>query len=590
MARSCGIRIGPRRFELIVLDGNPKKHKITAYKWGEFPLGGDDPLHDAAQVLKEAAKAHDIPRENVGISIDTGLGAFRRVKLPFSDESKIEQVLKFEIESQLPQWNIDDVIVDHHILNATETESELLVSALPKEDLGVVLDICSEAGIEPLDAEFETTAMVNAAMMADMCHIDDAQLLVHIGETSTSVVVMDSGEVRDMRVIHLGALTHEAVQAPAPAPVEPNEEGEDADGEAREATAAPVPEPSIDATEALRRTEQAIKRIRRELGRTISASGTIHKIEAIYVCGLELPGMIGSDVLDVPVYAFDCFDEDGGQPAEGFGVLVAAYGVAIGKLGAAAIPASLRREEMRFTGAMERIEFPLAVAALLLCFSLGVVNILQFSEHKAHTKSALRWLRSSNNFMVGTPSEGQAGALSPVPDKIREYHKLVKDKVDPIRTPIESLYYVKGTLSNMVKDLRKDMGQDGAIKQPQSAFVGSCLVLGVLEDNGASWRSSLRSVKAEYFRGKQGKGDNVMVTIDVTFFADNPLTATQDQEDFIAKLSDQPWYIKHRLTKSESLENGLGVYIPNMQITVDVDVYYESMKDGKDKDKEGEQS
>ena len=30
MARSCGIRIGPRRYELVVVDGSPKKHKISA--------------------------------------------------------------------------------------------------------------------------------------------------------------------------------------------------------------------------------------------------------------------------------------------------------------------------------------------------------------------------------------------------------------------------------------------------------------------------------------------------------------------------------------------------------------------------------
>ena len=38
MARSCALRIGPRRFELVVLEGSPKKHKITAYYAGEFEL------------------------------------------------------------------------------------------------------------------------------------------------------------------------------------------------------------------------------------------------------------------------------------------------------------------------------------------------------------------------------------------------------------------------------------------------------------------------------------------------------------------------------------------------------------------------
>ena len=37
MARTCGIRIGPRRYELVVLDGSAKKHRIVAFQTGEFP-------------------------------------------------------------------------------------------------------------------------------------------------------------------------------------------------------------------------------------------------------------------------------------------------------------------------------------------------------------------------------------------------------------------------------------------------------------------------------------------------------------------------------------------------------------------------
>ena len=47
------------------------------------------------------------------------------------------------------------------------------------------------------------------------------------------------------------------------------------------------------------------------VGVTLSGARTIHPCDAIYVCGLELPGLIGSSVLDVPIYVLDCFDEDG---------------------------------------------------------------------------------------------------------------------------------------------------------------------------------------------------------------------------------------------------------------------------------------
>ena len=51
MARTCGIRIGPRRFEMVVLDGSPKMHRIVAYKSGEFPTGGADPEGEPGAAL-----------------------------------------------------------------------------------------------------------------------------------------------------------------------------------------------------------------------------------------------------------------------------------------------------------------------------------------------------------------------------------------------------------------------------------------------------------------------------------------------------------------------------------------------------------
>src|SRR5882672_9658178 len=182
MARSCGIRIGPRRFEIVVLEGSAKKHRITAFKSGEFPQGGEDPTADAVAALKAAIKEHNIPLDATSIAVDTGLAAFRTLKLPSLDDSKVEEIIKFEVESQLPQWNIDDVVIDFLVLDRTEQETSLLVTAVQKGTLQRELDVCARAGVEPLEAELEATAMVNAALGADICHVDDAQVLLHIGE------------------------------------------------------------------------------------------------------------------------------------------------------------------------------------------------------------------------------------------------------------------------------------------------------------------------------------------------------------------------------------------------------------------------
>ena len=62
MARSCAFRIGPRRFELVTLDGSPKKHKITAYYAGEFERDEDgDSIPAKAAALKKEEGMQLIP-------------------------------------------------------------------------------------------------------------------------------------------------------------------------------------------------------------------------------------------------------------------------------------------------------------------------------------------------------------------------------------------------------------------------------------------------------------------------------------------------------------------------------------------------
>lgn len=560
MARSCGLRIGPRRFELVVIDGSAKKHKITAYMAGELPRVGEDPIASAAAVLRDAARVHNVPRDNVGVAIDTGLAAFRMLKVPFADKGKIEEVIKFEVESQLPQWNVDDVVVDFQVLDSTEGASELLVTAVPKTDLRTVLSICEKAGIEPLEVELETTAMVNAAMTANICTPENAQVLVHIGETSTSVVVMDGGKVREMRAIHIGALSHEFPAVPA--------EGE-TPAEGEPAPAVPV-DAVQDPVEIQRRLEQAIKRIRRELGRTVSAARTVHPIDAVYVCGLELPGLAGSRILDADVRVLDVFEADGGQPAQGFGPLVVPYGVAVRQLGGGVLRPSLRREELHYSGAFERVELPLAVVALLVITFLGVWFIFLFKQKQVLDQKQLSfWRESARMYLLGEPAKGRPGYLQHPSERVADYLKNW-DK-DTERNKFDQLRRVTALIQDDVKKLEKDLGQDAEIKQPQSAFVGMTLVMDVLQKQWTDTvRPSMRSVQATYQAGRSGKPDHVKVDLNMSFLSNDSVTATQAFDDFTRDVHAQPWYLDFVSKTSDPVEGGKGIYLSNVSIDVDV--------------------
>jgi Tfp pilus assembly PilM family ATPase len=563
MARSCGIRIGPRRFELVVLEGSPRKHRIVAFTTGEY-LAGDE--GDAGEALEDAVRAHGVPLDNVSIAVDSGLAAFRSLRLPMTDDAKIEEVLKFEIESELPQWNIDDVIVDFLVQQRDEKSSELLVTALRKEDLRGVLDVCADAGFEPQEAEIEATAMLNAAMTADICHADDAQILVHIGEASTAVCVVDGGRVKSIRAIHIGALSHD------PAEAEGAPSGEADDGQ----EPPEPPSPEIEAEERERRLEQVVSRIRRELGRTLSAARIENPVEAIYVCGWEVPNLIGTTLDEVPVYELDVFEADSGQPAEGTAPLVVAYGVALRQLGGGRIASHLRREELRFTGTLERIELPLAVAGLMLTTLLGVFVIFEQKLYQKRAQDVDLWLQSAVNFMYGDPKKGTARNLEYPWDTIKSY-------VEKIREAPEQLEHTKeeqlGQLQRMIElevrkldeDLGNDLGSDSGLGQPQSAFEALTLVVGVIGELGPeAGRVAIRKASSRTLTGSGTGKESVEVQLDLSFFADNVVEATGHYEAFRGALDGKPWVSEVAARGTSEFEDGLGVYTDGMRIVCDL--------------------
>lgn len=578
MARSCGIRIGPRRYELIVLDGSPKKHRITAFKTGEFPRGGENPAAEAAAVLKAAAKECNVPSDNVAIAVDTGLAAFRTIKMPDLDESKIEAVLKFEVESELPQWNIDDVIIDFLKIDAASGETSLLVSAVPKADIAREIDVATRAGLEPLEAELEATAMINAALASEICQVDDAQVLVHVGEVSTALVVMDGARVRTMRAVHIGALSHEPALAEAEA--EPAAEGE----AAREPIAAGESGEDRD-----RRMDQVASRIRRELLRTISGARTANAFEAVHVCGWTLPGLVGSTIEGVPVVELDVFEEDSsdiGKPVEGAGPLVVAYGVALRLLGGGSVLGRLRREELRYSGTFERIELPVAIGALLLVTLLAVFNIFELKQVWLRTDDVNLWRVSTNNFMLGDmrakpPSKGN---LDPVPDEIGRYLERMRaenetdaagnnPEQDEDRTRLEQIQYVRNVLRNEVLKLDRELGNTGEITQPQSALEAGTLVLATLTElDEAEGRPALRRIDSQYQFARSGGTDTVQVVLDLTFYADDAVAATRNSERYTQLLRDKPWVVRVETRGSKEFAEGdvTGITLDGFTVVCDL--------------------
>jgi hypothetical protein len=567
MATGCGIHVDERTWRLVVLEGGLKKHRITARASGEIPPG-PDPVTALAEALRAAAKQHRLRVENVGLVVESGQAAFRTLTLPFDERAKIEAVLRFEIENELPQWSIDDVVVDYLVTQSKPgVQSDLLVTAIPKDRLRRHLQACELGGLEATEAELDGSALFNAAHEAGRLDASAAQILVHVGDASTTVVLADGGRLHSMRAIRAGAFP----PAPVPGTGDAAEDAGSDEAASSTATAGSAVDPE-------KRLAETVQRIRRELLRTLSGAQTVNPIGAVYLAGHELPGLTDATLLDVPVERLDAVPNEGASAD--VQAYVIAYGAALRQLGDVPLQAHLRREDLRFTGTFERLELPLAVFSLLL-FTLLAVRLIVINKQLlwrdegdlavAQGEGDLQiWLEASNGFMFPNPEDLYSGRLKNPPEAIRKYARDAEQGLDEQRTKFEELREIERLLKIEIDKLRKDLGEVSEIIQPQSALRGATLVMSTIDALGEQvGRVGVRDLAADYVHSSGGKEDHVQVKLTLDFLAADDVVATKHYSALMNALESAYWCKELERKATKVLEVG-GVYVEGLSILVDV--------------------
>ena len=311
-------------------------------------------------------------------------------------------------------------------------------------------------------------------------------------------------------------------------------------------------------------------------GGTLSAARTDNPIDAIYVCGWELPNLVETTLQDVPVYELDAFEGDSGQAAEGTAPLVVAYGVALRQLGGGRVSGRLRREELRFTGLWERLELPLAVAGLMLVTLLGVQVIFEQKVLERQKLNVDLWLQSAVNFMYG--DKGSARNLEYPWPEIKGYVEKVREAPELLTVPKErQLGQLQQMIEAKARELNEDLGNDlGAANmgQPQSAFEALTLVLGIAVDRQAEvGRMAVRRATARTLGSNSAGGESVEIRLDLTFFADGVIKATSNYEALRRALDEQEWttsVVSRGTDEFEDQAGESGIYTDDFRIVCDL--------------------
>ena len=168
-----------------------------------------------AKSIKQLIRDSGIKNRNVYMALPENQVYTRVIQLPLLKEEELKNALKFEAEQYVP-IPIDEVFLEYQTLYAPPSDikgakMEVLIVAARKTIVEKLTRIAQMADLTPLVAETSLLATLRAVKE----QMGDFSMLVDLGNSSTDIAIIQSGNVKQVSSIPTAghALTRAVAQA-----------------------------------------------------------------------------------------------------------------------------------------------------------------------------------------------------------------------------------------------------------------------------------------------------------------------------------------------------------------------------------------
>jgi type IV pilus assembly protein PilM len=190
------LNLGSQSIELATFHTQPAGGLIlSGYKSRELVPSSEEMR--AAQIvaaLREMMGDLRIRGGNVIYTVAEEMVFSRFVKLPAIDEEKIERIIFFEAQQNVP-FPIDEVVWDYQIVGGGVDEQIQVVLAAVKADwLEKINRAVEETGLRPSIVDLATTALYNAFRF-NYSELSGCSLLIDIGARTTNLLFIEPGRI-----------------------------------------------------------------------------------------------------------------------------------------------------------------------------------------------------------------------------------------------------------------------------------------------------------------------------------------------------------------------------------------------------------
>jgi Tfp pilus assembly PilM family ATPase len=325
--------------------------------------------------------------------LDAGEAILREVSLPFKNEDQIRKTIRFELESQIHNYSIEQLVVAHYATGRTDKATHLLGAAVPKTAVARRLQVLEDGGAEPMWLDLDVAAAFNAMKDAGAIDTDAPHLLVFGTTKFTKLVFIEDRKPKSIRTIRFSLTGPAAEDIPVPA-------GAAADDGAPEPIVIVMAEDAprfhaLDFDEEAWRMEILAKEISRFLLANAAGATPAH----ILLAGAfqdDQASQLLEAATHIPVRTvnlLDSYDHPFARPdAEVSARLAVPLGLALKALETDALGLDFRQDEFSYKKKFDAIK-----GAALVTLELAVVLLAAVALHLHYQKTDLR---AANAFVL----------------------------------------------------------------------------------------------------------------------------------------------------------------------------------------------
>src|SRR5437763_1430203 len=175
---------------------------LLNYRFRETPLDpatgqrreAQDVLHETAAVLREMMHEMHIHRADVNYAVAAQSVFVRFVKLPALDAEKIDKIIAFEAQQNVP-FPIDQVVWDYQLVGGGMGEQiQVVIVAIKRDFLDEINNAVEETGLRTRIIDVASMGVYNA-FCYNYTDLKGCSLLLDIGARTTNVLFIEPGRI-----------------------------------------------------------------------------------------------------------------------------------------------------------------------------------------------------------------------------------------------------------------------------------------------------------------------------------------------------------------------------------------------------------